>query len=316
MSDIDIQNIRKLDGSLLVVFRELLLRGTATDAAARLGLSQSAVSHSLKRLREIFDDPLFVRRPHGLEPTRRAIELGPKIEALMELATSIIAAEDGFDATTARRQFIVAAPDYIGSMLAPRLVRIFQSKAPGSRFACVPLVVGHALDALRTGSVDLAIGHFSAPLAPEFETELLFEDQYCVVARKKHPRLSGSIDARAYAEIDHVFVGQPDTVHYEPKAAIREQAKSAYGTIPPPERIATVAYVSQWETALLVASSTNAIAECPRRLAEKYAGPLRLQLLDPPYPAETRPVFSVRRKGGPDAGIDWLLDALRGAVGP
>ncbi|MBS0410897.1 MAG: LysR family transcriptional regulator, partial [Proteobacteria bacterium] len=77
MAEFDLNKIRRLDGTLLLVMRELLRRRQAQAAAARLGLSASAVSHALGRLRDLFEDPLFIRRPHGLEPTRRALELGP-----------------------------------------------------------------------------------------------------------------------------------------------------------------------------------------------------------------------------------------------
>lgn len=86
MGDIDNNDIRRLDGGLLLIFRELLLQRRATSVAEKLGLSQSAISHALKRLRDIFNDPLFIRRPHGLEPTKRAIELGPQVETLIILA--------------------------------------------------------------------------------------------------------------------------------------------------------------------------------------------------------------------------------------
>jgi DNA-binding transcriptional LysR family regulator len=72
MSDFDLNQIRRLDGGLLLVFRELLRTRRAGAVAERLGLSPSAISHALNRLRDLFDDPLFIRRPHGFEPTRRA----------------------------------------------------------------------------------------------------------------------------------------------------------------------------------------------------------------------------------------------------
>ena len=91
MSDFDLNQIRRLDGGLLLVFRELLRTRRASTVAERLGLSPSAISHALTRLRDLFNDQLFVRRPHGFEPTRRALELGPKIEALIDLSPEEVA---------------------------------------------------------------------------------------------------------------------------------------------------------------------------------------------------------------------------------
>src|ERR1700734_4185265 len=97
MSDIDNRDIRRIDGGLLLVFRELCRRGRTTAVAAHLGLSQSAVSHALGRLRDLFDDPLSLRRPHGLEPTQRAIELAPRIEALIEMMGAPLRPMPGFE---------------------------------------------------------------------------------------------------------------------------------------------------------------------------------------------------------------------------
>lgn len=100
MSDFDINQVRRLDGGLLLVFRECLRRRKAQEAAQVLGLSPSAVSHALTRLRDLFGDPLFVRKPHGLVPTRRALELEPQVEALLQLAGAALGGREAFDPST------------------------------------------------------------------------------------------------------------------------------------------------------------------------------------------------------------------------
>ena len=110
MSDIDVNNIRRLDGGLLLVFRGLLRRRQTTAVALELGLSQSAVSHALTRLRDLFEDPLFIRRPHGLEPTRRALELAPRVDALIDLARETLEREGIFDPARSTRRFTLGAP--------------------------------------------------------------------------------------------------------------------------------------------------------------------------------------------------------------
>src|SRR5579871_2525803 len=97
MDEFDQLQIRKLDGGLLLIFRELLARRRARAVADQLALSPSAISHALVRLRDIFGDPLFIRRSHGLEPTQRALELGPRIEALIELIGQAVSSDAGFD---------------------------------------------------------------------------------------------------------------------------------------------------------------------------------------------------------------------------
>ena len=97
-----------MDGGLLLIFRELLIRRRAGEVASCLGLSPSAISHSLTRLRDLFGDPLFIRRSHGLEPTLRAIELGPRIEALIELLGAVVGGDAGFEPGGSRRRFRIA----------------------------------------------------------------------------------------------------------------------------------------------------------------------------------------------------------------
>lgn len=313
MSDIDLNNIRRLDGSLLLVFRELLLRRRATEVALRLGLSQSAVSHALTRLRDLFGDPLFIRKSHGLEPTQRALALGPRIEALIEMADNVLTVEGGFDPSLSTRQFNLAAPDYIASLIGGRLGETFRRHAPRAAFVARRLLVDVAVAAVRKGEIDIAMGMFGA-LPPDIEARTLYEDSYCVVARKGHPKVKGSVDLETYVEIGHVFVGHPswsivDEVVYDPA-----QVGEAYGTIPDPELVKTFAYVSQWQTAMLMVSESDILADCPRRFAERFAKRFNLQVLDPPYDAKHFTVQAIRRSDVTDLGTDWLMERIGEAV--
>src|SRR5260370_65069 len=122
MSDFDLNQIRRLDGGLLLVFRELLRTRRAGAVAQRLGLSPSAISHALNRLRDLFDDPLFIRRPHGFEPTRRAEELGPQVDALIELTGRTLTRDAGFDPLSSTRNFRFAAPEFVTALIGAALI--------------------------------------------------------------------------------------------------------------------------------------------------------------------------------------------------
>src|SRR5580692_10024497 len=163
MSDIDSDDIRRIDGGLLLVFRELCRRGQTTAVAAHLGLSQSAVSHALSRLRDLFGDPLFLRRPHGLEPTQRALELAPRIEALIDMMGAAVRPEPGFDPSLSTRWFNVAATVFAAEAIAGSLL----GKLRDARFAggfTLQFLRGHlGLDALRRGQIDVALGRFEVP---------------------------------------------------------------------------------------------------------------------------------------------------------
>ena len=122
--------------NLLRVFDALLEEQSVTRAGARLGLTQSAVSHALTRLRHVFGDPLFVRAPSGMQPTPRALEVGPGVHAaLAQLQIAMQPSE--FDPATAERRFTLAAGAYGCAILLPELVARLAEKAPGVELTVV-----------------------------------------------------------------------------------------------------------------------------------------------------------------------------------
>src|ERR1700759_4198020 len=117
------------DLNLLRVFDVLLEERNVTRAGARLGLTQSAVSHALNRLRYSLDDELFVRGPSGMQPTPRALEMGPQVHSALSQLQAALAFPD-FDPATSEHRFTVAAGAYAGGVLAPPLVSRLRETAP------------------------------------------------------------------------------------------------------------------------------------------------------------------------------------------
>lgn len=301
MSDIDTSKLRRLDGGLLLVFRELLRTGRASQTAERLGLSQPAISHALGRLRDLFDDPLFVRRPHGFEPTRRALELGPQIERLISLAGEAFDPDARFDPATSRRQFKFGAPEFVTALLGAELIRRLREVAPEVTF-----LIGHADDDqamkhLRRGDADFALGLFWEP-RPGFVIEPFLQDEYCSVARADHPTIRGALSEAQWRNTGHIYAWNPSE------------------TGPPgpnnkyPEGVRHLAVVPQWLTVLLLVASTDGLGAMPRRLAERYADRLGLQVLDAPYEGGQISVSLMRRAGVKDPGVDWFIEQVRAAA--
>jgi len=306
--------IRKLDGGLLLIFRELLARRKATAVADHLGLSPSAVSHALARLRDVFGDPLFIRRSHGLEPTPRARELGPRIEQLIEALGATVSGETPFNPGLTRRRFRLGVADPIGTVIGPALLAIFRDEAPLATFSMRPAFLDQALRAVRRGDVDVALGLFNQIPTSLAATEL-YREEYCVIARKGHPLVTdGQVDEPTYASVGHVFVGWPDGAFSDQTPVDREAMRTTYGATPSPDVIRTHAYVTSWETAMLMVAASDAMADCPRQLALRFATRFGLQVLPPPYAPYPMPVQAVRRVNAPDAGLDWLMDKLSAAV--
>ena len=294
--------IRRLDGTLLLVFRELCRRPQTTEAARRLGLSQSAVSHALGRLRDVFGDPLFIRRPHGLEPTRRALELAPRIDALIDLVNATLGPREAFDPTLSERRFTMAASQSLVVLLGAGLFDRLQTIAPNTACLVRDLAGDEALDAVRRGEIDVALGRFGA-LPPDLVAQTLFEDRYCVVVRQGHPQVNGTIDAATYAQLGHVFAGPSGR-----QGAVEDPMPAAGA-------VGTVVVAPLWLTALWLVAESDAIATVPRRIAERMANAFGLRVLDPPFEPWRFQISLVRRAPGVDAGCDWFVGELRRALG-
>jgi DNA-binding transcriptional LysR family regulator len=309
MAEFDALQIRKIDGGLLLIFRELLLRRRASAVASQLGLSPSAISHALTRLRDAFGDPLFIRRSHGLEPTQRALELGPRIETLLAMLGAAVGGDAGFDPAQSHRRFRIVCPEHIASMLGGPLVDVFRREAPSATFSVRPAYLEGALRAVRRDEADVALGIFEQ-IPRGLTARPLYEDEYCVIARVGHPTVQGAVDARTYLTIGHVFCGNPDGLLADEIPHDRKAMSATYGENPTPDTIRTHAYFVQWESVMLLVAETDVLADCPRRLAQRFAERLGLQLLEPPYPPFRMPVQAVRRTDAPDSGVDWLMEKI------
>lgn len=308
MSDFDEDDIRKLDGGLLLVFRELLRRGQAKEVGHKLGLSQSAVSHALARLRDLFRDPLFIRRPHGLEPTKRALELRPKIEALIDLAGATVSKSGGFDPKRTERCFVVAGYDAVTMPIAPALLKAFRRQAPNAVLNFVDLLHWSAVGALRRGEIDLAIGP-AVKLPPGLVATKLFDDDYCIIARRGHPKIKGGrITWAGYRDIGHVFVVPP--TRSGETSLDPDEVAAIYGTIPSRSENATLAYVPRFSQAMMMVATSDAIADVPRRFVQPFAARLGLQMLDMPFQWKGMQVDVVSRADRSDAGAAWLLEQV------
>ena len=168
----------------LKVFCDLTETESFTKAAQINGVTQSAVSHALKRLREIFGDDLFIRTPRGVQPTPRARALrGPLAEALRLIGGAV--RPPRFDPESSERVFRIAASDYETALFAPRLLRTDAAIA-SSRFVFRTLIRREAIDALNAGDIDLLLG-YTWKKGEACDAATLYEEDYLVVAKKQHP---------------------------------------------------------------------------------------------------------------------------------
>ncbi len=203
-------DLRGVDLDLLICLDLLLQTRSVTRTGRALGLTQSATSHALRRLRVLLDDPVLVRTGNRMVPTPRAEALAEPLRALLLDLDRLLAAPQGFDPATARRAFRLTSPDLFDLLLLPTLVARVAAAAPGVDLAVLP-PPGALTDALSTGALDLAIlpiGPHPDPARPgELVRRTLFRDDLCCFLRRDHPAVvDGHLSLDAYTAGLHVMV--------------------------------------------------------------------------------------------------------------
>lgn len=196
------RNLRSVDLNLLVVFDALMAERNVTRAAARRGLSQPAVSKALGRLRDLFGDPLFVRRDRAMEPTARALELAGPIHGALADISRTLAVPAAFDPATARASFRIATIDLYHTNLLPALVRHLRAHAPGVDLQVRANDCSLLPEQLAGGEIDLAF----APLvtrAPDLHAEPLWTDRMVVLMARDNP-LRKTLTIESYAAAAHL----------------------------------------------------------------------------------------------------------------
>jgi LysR family transcriptional activator of mexEF-oprN operon len=210
-------DFRGVDLNLLLVFHALLQERNVTRAAQRLFIGQPALSGALKRLRAVFNDQLFVRTSHGMQPTARALELARAIDPLLLGLHQVMQQKTTFDFSTAKRVFHVGLSDALEVALMPALMQRIASIAPGIQLITHPADSRRASDMLDAGEIELAIGVFPPPSSWQ-RREVLFDWTFvCVynptlvsVQKKKislaqylaHPHVLTSFNSELHGYID------------------------------------------------------------------------------------------------------------------
>jgi DNA-binding transcriptional LysR family regulator len=197
---------RMLDLNLLVVFDAVVQERNATRAAARLNMSQPAISQALGRLRAALEDDLFVRTPGGMEPTPYAERLaGPVRFALEGLQTALDGAA-AFDAETAERGFTIAMDNRSTVVMAPKLAAVVAVQAPQVRLHLRPSGTLDVAERLDRGEIDLVLSGLAAP-AERFSDVRLFDSGFAAAVRLGHPAaVDGAISVGALGAYPHLIL--------------------------------------------------------------------------------------------------------------
>ena len=302
MFGICIMNIARVDLNLLVYLDVLLRERNVTKAANQLGISQPAMSNSLKRLRDLFGDPLLIRTSEGMTPTERAKELEPQIRSLLVDLEKTIQPRSEFNAQESSRVFRIMASDYAECTLIPALLGRLRSVAPNITLDIMTPSDVSFLD-VEQGRVDMVINRFDT-MPQSFHQKTLWMDHFSCVLSKNNPVLA-TFDLDSYLESQHVWVsktGMGVGVGVNPSdvqrlgwvgEVLKEQGKKRRITV----------FTRHYQAAALLAEQKDLIATIPSKLARLQISNNRVSIMPPPFeipPFELKMAWSPLLQNNPE----------------
>jgi len=267
-------DIESLDIRLLAVFDTVYEQRSLTRAAAKLEISQPAVSQALGRLRHWLDDPLFVRAAHGLEPTARATEVAGAVRQILGLFREQVVRPARFDPATSEREFSCYITDLGAIIMLPALMKKLAQRAPRLRLRTASIDSSEIAAGLESGKVDIAIGPFPKMRGGIYQ-QRLFEDEYVCLVREKHPRISRKFTLDAFREEEHVLVATSGTGH-----AFNPLVEMEISERVPKEKIRLRAH--SFTVAAFLMRDTDLVLTLPKRSGILLAKELKLKVLAPP----------------------------------
>lgn len=303
----------RVDLNLLRIFEMLYEVRSVTRAAERLGLTQSAVSHALGRLRASIGDPLFVRHPDGLQPTALAIEIAPGVrEGLEQLRVAL--APTPFDPSTASRQFRINTGVYFSTLLVPQLIARMRKAAPGVSLAIVA-PGPDLLASLDNGTTDISIGAFGKAPA-RLLRETLFLEELVWIARRGSPVATDPdhLVAVPAAQRLSVAIGRPYPGHgaYSWENGL-ERLVLASGQSSELDSAEADGSTSVHDplTAIATVAASDLVAVIPRRLALEAIDTRDIAIIEAPIVNRVEMAMLWHNRLSNDFGLEWLRNQIR-----
>jgi DNA-binding transcriptional LysR family regulator len=303
-------HISRVDLNLLVLFSVVLAERHVGRAAGRLNLTPSAVSHAIGRLRDLLNDPLFLRTPKGVVPTARALELGEPVSEILARVGKLLTASGPFDPATCQRRFLVGGPDAIMASLAQPLLKCIGAAAPGvdvSLLHLMPTQTGISADqpwqaslaTLEKREMDVAVLPIGE-VPPRFAARGLYVED-CVIAMRIGHAFSRSPTQAVYLKASHLLV----SLGGDPRGFVDEElAKRGIK-----RRVALT--VPNFMMALAHLAKSDLIAALPRRLVASEAHRFGLVSAELPFKRKPDQIRAVATKAAMmDDGVAWFLQVL------
>ena len=289
------------DLNLLLVFDAMMQERHTSKAGLRIGMSQSAVSKALSRLRYHMKDDLFVRSPQGMSPTPMALQMYGEVRSALQKLDAILN-PSAFDPAASDWEFRIVVNEYIASIFWPRLTAIIRQAAPAVDLRLLPSV-GRGFDQLDQYQADFIISPL--PEVPDrFEAIDLIEDEFLLLMRTDHPLTKGALTLARYAEAMHLMV----TIRGDSRSFI-DDILAEHGLS---RRVAMT--INTFSTGPRIVAETDLIMMAPKRLADDFLN--RDELVARPLPREitNRPSFIklAWHKGlATHSAHDWFRELIK-----
>lgn len=281
----------------LQALRAMATDGTVSQAARRLGITQSGLSYALERMRKRFGDPLFVRVGNRMAPTPLAMELQEPAARVLRILETEIAEIRRFDPLTTQRDFRVAVNEIGAMTLIPRLVKRLSVTAPGARLTPVNVASSALLAALVSGDVDIAAGHFPE-MGDTLLQQLLFHRDYVCVARVGHPFIGDAMSLQEFAAAPQVATPSVPRTMAWLEAQLRRKGLRM-----------TTAMVCQHVAAIpFIVSSSDLIAILPAEVLNLFGSATHMKAVRMPLKI---PAIDIRQYWHPRLAADPAIGFLR-----
>ncbi len=292
-------DLARVDLNLLVLFEAVMKERHVARAANKLHLSASAVSHGIARLRNTFNDPLFLKHPKGVVPTATASALAEPIAAILAQVREVVASAESFDARRSKRRFRIGAADAIAAVALPPALSEIEAQAPGIAVSVRDVLPMETLAALDAGEIDVAL-YPLAELPPRFAARELFEERFVVASRANHPfRKRPTLET--YCSARHLLVSRTGDTHGFVDDILGKQGCS--------RRVVMTVPNFMWALALI--ADSDLLGTLPESLMRTHAKLFGLQWIEAPFEiTRFQMKLVVPHVALKDAGIAWLMDVL------
>jgi DNA-binding transcriptional LysR family regulator len=297
-------NLKNLDLNLLVVFEAIYTAGNITHAADQLAMSQPAVSNALARLRDLIGDPLFVRAKRGVEPTSKAKDMIGAVRDALGLIKRQLDGSGELDFATYKRRFRILMIDALEPILMPPVLKIMIEKAPGIQIESISGYRVDFVDAIKTGTLDLAF--FVYPVnEPDIVVVPMCPVDVVFVARRGHPKIGKTLDLETFKSLRQIAL--------VPEMRSLSNVDSDLAAHQAPRNIAYM--VNRFWSMPPIIERSDLVGPMPRRFAEEVAKNFDVAIYDPPVKMSDQYLYITwHAKNEHDAGHRWLRETFLATV--